>query len=58
MTITTRTTITFHIPEEYEALVSFQIHNDLTDWKEIADSKYASYSKTETIYWRVSDETD
>lgn len=55
MIITTRTTITFGIPEEHDALVSFQSHNDLTEWKEITDSKYASYSKTETIYWRVSD---
>lgn len=58
MTITTRTTITFRIPEEHEALASFQSRNDLTEWKEITDSKYASYSKTETIYWRVSNETD
>ena len=58
MTITTRTTITFHIPEEYEALVSFQSRNDLTEWKEITDSKYASYSMTKTIYWRANDETD
>lgn len=55
MTITTRTTITFRIPEEHEALASFQSRNDLAEWKEITDSKYASYSKTETIYWRVSD---
>ncbi len=58
MTITTRTTITFHIPEEYEALVSFQSRNDLAEWKEITDSKYASYSMTKTIYWRANDETD
>ena len=50
MTITTRTTITFYIPEEHEALASFQNHNDMAEWKEITDSKYASYSKTETIW--------
>jgi hypothetical protein len=55
---TITTTITFKMPEEHEALASFQSRNDMTEWKEITDSKYASYSMTKTIYWRANDETD
>ena len=46
MLITTKTVISFHIPEEYQAAERFKANNP--DWTESVTSQYIGYVKQET----------
>lgn len=49
MIITVTTTVTFDIPQEVDDAVQFTREHDMTEWREIADSRYVSYSKRLTV---------
>lgn len=46
MLITTKTVISFHIPDEYQAAEKFKADNP--DWVESVTSQYIGYIKQET----------
>lgn len=45
MIVTVTTTVTFSIPTETDDAVQFVKEHDMTEWREITDSGYVSYSK-------------
>lgn len=46
MLITTKTVISFHIPDEYQAAEKFKVDNP--DWVESVTSQYIGFVKQET----------
>ena len=44
MIIRTETTISFHVPDEYEAHERFKANNDMGLWKEQHTSQFWSYT--------------
>ena len=49
MIVTVTTTVTFSIPTETDDAVQFIQEHDMTEWREITDSGYVSYSKKMTV---------
>ena len=49
MIVTVTTTVTFELPKEVDDAVQFVREHDMTEWREIADSGYVSYSKKMTV---------
>lgn len=58
MIVTITTTVTFAIPKEVDDAVQFAKDHDMTEWREIADSGYVSYSKRLTVVKGESDDRD
>ena len=54
MLITTKTVISFRIPEEYQAAVKFKANNP--DWVESVTSQYIGYIKQETYAVEAKEE--
>ena len=48
MIVTVTTTVTFDLPKEVDDAVQFAKEHDMTEWREITDSGYVSYSKKMT----------
>ena len=49
MMVTVTTTVTFELPKEADDAVQFVREHDMTEWREIADSGYVSYTKRMTV---------
>ena len=56
MLITTKTVISFHIPEEYQAAERFKEQNP--DWVESVTSQYIGYIKQETYAVETKEDSD
>ena len=49
MMVTVTTTVTFELPREADDAVQFVSEHDMSEWKEIVDSGYTTYSKRLTV---------
>lgn len=58
MMITTTTTVTFKMPEEYEQEQRSCLHHNMDEWTEVNDSGYVSYKKAESFIWRFDGEKE
>ena len=56
MLITTKTVISFHIPEEYQAAERFKANNP--DWVESVTSQYIGYIKQETYSVEMREDSE
>lgn len=54
MLITTKTVISFHIPDEYQAAERFKANNH--DWVESVTSQYVGFIKQETYAVETKEE--
>ena len=56
MLITTKTVISFHVPDEYQAAEKFKEHNP--DWTENVTTQYIGYIKQETYAVETKPDSD
>ena len=56
MLITTKTVISFRIPDEYKMAVKFKANNP--DWVESVTSQYIGYIKQETYAVETKEDTE
>lgn len=50
MFVSTKTTIGFKLPDEQDLLVAFMKTNDLSDWKQDADTLGVYFTKTQCYF--------
>ena len=60
MTITTKTIVSFHIPEEYLMAMKFEAENDMAEWSKKETSQFFIYTQMKSMYGKDgdSDEAD
>ena len=49
MTVTTKTTVTFQIPEEHELARRFVAAHDMSEWRESVSSNFIGYTQQRTF---------
>lgn len=56
MIVTTKTTVTFRLPQDYELLNAFLKSNDMSEWTEYISTEWISYSHQQTVAIGVKEE--
>ena len=58
MTITNRTIISFHVPDEYPMAMKFESENDMNEWSKQETSGWIFYRQEKTIFAKDGDSDD